>query len=66
MVQLIAGFIALAWMQGVGMYLLGTLLLGLGFCFCGRSRRSMPSAMPSRGAGRARSASISPRAISAR
>ncbi|MDK4806450.1 MAG: MFS transporter [Novosphingobium aromaticivorans] len=35
MVQLIAGFIALAWMQGVGMYLLGTLLLGLGFCFCG-------------------------------
>ncbi|PTR12087.1 MULTISPECIES: CynX/NimT family MFS transporter [unclassified Novosphingobium] len=35
MVQLIAGFAALAWMQGVWMYLLATLLLGLGFCFCG-------------------------------
>ncbi|MFD2782345.1 MFS transporter [Novosphingobium pokkalii] len=35
MAQLIAGFVALAWMQGVAMYLLATLLLGLGFCFCG-------------------------------
>ncbi|MCW1383731.1 MFS transporter [Novosphingobium sp. KCTC 2891] len=34
-VQLIAGFTALAMMQGVGAYVVGTFLLGMGFCFCG-------------------------------
>lgn len=33
--QLLAGFAALALMTGLPAYLAGTLLLGLGFCFCG-------------------------------
>lgn len=35
MVQMIAGFALLALMTGLPAYLAGTLLLGLGFCFCG-------------------------------